>query len=284
MAIAASLPDLTSLDLTSNHIGADGAKAIAASLPRLTSLNLGFNIVSDEGAMAIAASLPDLTSLDLTSNHIGADGAKAIAASLPGLTSLILWDNNIGNEGAMTIAAALPALTSLDLWNNNIGDEGAMAIASSLPGLTSLDLSGNDIGVEGAKALLDAWSEREDGQLRVLKLHDNSDFSGLLPNEILLTSDAQAILAAYRRFRLAQQKQTLKPLNELKLLVVGNEAVGKTSILAYLIDAKPRNPKESKTVGIVQREKIEVQGLKFRGGRGAAARCNSISGILAARR
>jgi hypothetical protein len=193
-------------------------------------------------------------------NNIGAEGAKAIAASLPGLTLLELWHNNIGAEGAKAIAASLPSLTSLDLSGNKIGAEGAKAIAASLRGLTSLDLRGNNIGAEGARALLDAWSERKGGQLRELDLRENGDISGLLPNEVLETSDAQAILAAYRGFRLAQQKQTPKPLNELKLLVVGKEAVGKTSLLAYLIDGKPREPKEPKTAGIVQREKIKVQG------------------------
>jgi GTPase SAR1 family protein len=55
-----------------------------------------------------------------------------------------------------------------------------------------------------------------------------------LPKEALeTTDDAQAILAAYRRFRRAQEEQTLRPLNEVKLLVVGTEAVGKTSLLRY---------------------------------------------------
>jgi GTPase SAR1 family protein len=79
-----------------------------------------------------------------------------------------------------------------------------------------------------------------------------------LPKEALDTRDAQAILAAYRSFRRAQEKQTLRPLNEVKLLVVGKEAVGKTSLLRYLIDGKPRDPGEKKTPGIVQHEKIET--------------------------
>ena len=57
-----------------------------------------------------------------------------------------------------------------------------------------------------------------------------------------------------------KQSETLQPLNELKLLVVGNEAVGKTSLLRYLIDGKPRDPSEARTPGIVQHEKIEIQG------------------------
>jgi hypothetical protein len=95
----------------------------------------------------------------------------------------------------------------LDLSHDKIGDEGARAIAASPPGLTSLSLSGNNIGADGAKALLDVWSsERKSGQLSCLSLIDNGAIGALLPKEVLDAGDAQAILAAYRRFVLAQQK------------------------------------------------------------------------------
>ena len=188
-------------------------------------------------------------------------GATAIAASLTGLTSLDLKSNNIGDAGATAIAASLTGLTSLDLGGNNIGDAGATAIAASMTGLTSLDLGSNKIGDAGVKALLDAWSsEGRTGQLRCLDLRDNNELGGLLPKEVLETNDGQAILAAYRRFIHAREKATLQPLNELKLLVVGNEAVGKTSLLRYMVEGKPRNPSEARTPGIVQHEKIEIQG------------------------
>jgi small GTP-binding protein len=41
--------------------------------------------------------------------------------------------------------------------------------------------------------------------------------------------------------------------------VVGNEAVGKTSLLRYLIDGRPRDAAEARTPGIVQHERIRVQ-------------------------
>jgi internalin A len=164
-------------------------------------------------------------------------------------------------EGLAQKLQSLTSLTSLNLGNNSIGAEGAKAIAQSLTSLTSLNLGYNSIGDEGAKALLDAWSaEGRTGQLRHLDLHANGDLTALLPKEALETADAQAILAAYRSFRLAREKKTLRPLNEVKLLVVGDEAVGKTSLLRYLIDGKPRDPDEKKTEGIAQREKIDVKG------------------------
>jgi GTPase SAR1 family protein len=95
-------------------------------------------------------------------------------------------------------------------------------------------------------------------QLQTLNLRNNRDLRDLVPSEILETTDAQAILAAYRRYRAADEQKTLRPLNEAKLLVVGNEAVGKTSLLRYLINGKPRDPNEKKTPGIATHEKIET--------------------------
>ena len=143
-----ALTGLTSLDLGSNSIGADGARALAA-LTGLTSLALGSNSIGADGARALAA-LTGLTRLYLGSNNIGDDGARALAA-LTGLTSLDLHNNGIGADGARALAA-LTGLTSLDLRNNGIGADGARAL-TALTGLTSLDLSSNDIGADGARAL-----------------------------------------------------------------------------------------------------------------------------------
>lgn len=253
----ASLTGLSSLYLRSNRIGRDGARAIA-SLTGLTVLDLCHNGIGADGAIAIASSLTRLTSLNLGNNHIGNEGAKAIVASLTGLTSLDLSMNDIDGQGVKAIAT-LTGLASLDLSQNDIDAQGAKAIAS-LTGLTSLDLSENALGAEGATALLDAWSSEQRTQLEFLDLRKIGDFGGLFLKEVLETTDAQAILAAYLRFNLAKKSKTLRPLNELKLLVVGHEAVGKTSLLRYLIADKPRDPNQTKTPGIVQHEKIEVQG------------------------
>ena len=258
-AIAASLTGLTSLDLSNNSIGDDGARAIAASLTGLTSLHLSNNSIGDDGARAIAASLTGLTSLHLSNNSIGDHGARAIAASLTGLTSLDLSNNSIGDHGARAIAASLTGLTWLDLNFNSIGADGARAIAASLIGLTSLDLSRNGIGGAGIRAILNAWSSRGGDRLRFLDLRGNGDLGGLLAKEVIETVDAQAMISTYRSFVAAGKAQTLRPLNELKLLVVGAETVGKTSLLRYLVDGKPRDPNEARTPGILQHEKILTQ-------------------------
>ena len=218
-----------------------------ASLTGLSSLNLASNNIGDEGARALA-SLTGLTSLNLWNNNIGDEGGRALA-SLTGLTLLILGFNSVGDEGARALAS-LTGLTSLNLYSNNIGAEGACALAP-LTGLTLLDLHLNEIGDEGARAVLQAWAESPGaGHRRFLDLRENGDLSALLPAEVLESTDAQTILAAFRRFRAAETEETLRPLNEAKLLVVGNEAVGKTSLIRYLIENKPRDPDEKKTPGI----------------------------------
>ena len=251
----ASLSALTSLNLSFNEIGDEGTRALA-SLTALTSLDLGSNQIGDEGAQALA-SLTGLTSLDLRLNKIGAAGARALA-SLTALTSLHLYGNQIGDEGTRALAS-LTALTSLNLWKNRIGAAGAPALAS-LSALTSLILSENKIGAEGARALLEAWVDRPTAEnLSYLDLRENGDLSSVMPNEALDTTDAQSILAAYRRYRSAAEQKTLRPLNEAKLLVVGNEAVGKTSLIRYLVENTPRNPSEPKTPGTAIHEQINTQ-------------------------
>jgi hypothetical protein len=249
----AALTRLTSLHLDYNQLGATGTRALAA-LTRLTSLHLEYNRIGAGGARALAA-LTRLTSLHLTGNAIGDEGARALTA-LTELTSLHLGYNQIGDEGARALAA-LTGLTSLHLTGNKIGDEGAHALAA-LTGLTVLDLGNNQIGDEGARALLDAWCDVNASMRVKLALGSNRLMESLLPPEVLNSQDAQAILAAYRGYRDAKRQNALRPLNEAKLLVVGNEAVGKTSLIRYLVHDKPRDPDEQKTPGTAIHEKIEV--------------------------
>jgi internalin A len=241
----ASLTGLTDLNLSNNSIGDEGARALA-SLTGLTSLYLSNNRIGDEGARALV-NLTGLTDLNLSFNSIGDEGARALA-SLTGLTKLNLSRNRIGDEGARALAS-LTGLTKLYLSRNRIGDEGVRALAS-LTSLTSLGLWRNSIGDEGARTLLEAWASR--GAIGWLDLEDNN--LATFPKELLAFGDAQAIIAAYRRY----QSSSGSPLNEAKLLVVGNEAVGKTSLIRYLTTGKPREVDEKKTPGIAH-ERIETQ-------------------------
>ena len=139
----------------------------------VTTLFLSNNSIGDEGAKAIAEALKVnavLTSVDLQANSIRDDGAKAIAEALKVnavVTELWLGGNNIPDEGAKAIAEALKVnavLTSLDLagalFSGRIGDDGAKAIAEALKVnavLTKLNLQYNsNMGDAGKKAVQDA--------------------------------------------------------------------------------------------------------------------------------
>jgi Ran GTPase-activating protein (RanGAP) involved in mRNA processing and transport len=148
---------LTSLNLGSNAIEAEGARALAAALntSALTSLHLSGCSINDEGAQALAEVLADggaaLTTLDLGHNAIGREGAEALAKALMAndvLTSLLLRGNWLRDAGARALAQAFGALTSLDLGSNAINDEGAIALIEAHKknsALTSLLLKGNSV-------------------------------------------------------------------------------------------------------------------------------------------
>ncbi len=108
--------------------------------------------------------------------------------------------------------------------------------------------------------MLDIWAAPGGAPPARLHLANNAGVADLLPKELLDSRDGSAIIAAYRRFRGERARSTLRPLNEVKLLVVGNEAVGKTSLLRYMLHGQARDPGERKTPGIVQHEKITIQG------------------------
>ncbi|MBT5664514.1 MAG: hypothetical protein HOJ06_04175, partial [Rhodospirillaceae bacterium] len=250
----AALTGLTSLNLNSNNIGESDVEALAA-LTGLTSLHLNDNEIGDSGAEALAT-LTGLTSLHLNDNEIGDSGAEALAA-LTGLTSLHLWNNQIGNSGAEALAR-LTGLTFLDLDNNQIGDSGVEALAV-LTGLTSLYLADNNIEPQGVRKFFDSISSRTANQLNRLVLSNNNNLEALMPPEVWQTSDARALLASYRRYVLSEDEESLQPLNEAKLLIVGDEGVGKTSLVRFMVHMQPRDPDEEKTPGISILDKIETQ-------------------------
>ena len=144
---------LTSLDVSRNSIGNEGAKAFATALSALTNLNLGGN---------------ELCGLDFQGRGTyDASGIQALASALAGnavLTSLNVADNSIGNEGAKAFATALSdgntVLKTLNLDHNGIGAEGTKALAAALSDgralLTDLELFNNKIDAEGAKAIAEA--------------------------------------------------------------------------------------------------------------------------------
>jgi len=173
---------------------------------------------------------------------------------LPNLTSLTIHNNSIRDPGATAIAQHLPNLTNLYISDNSIRDHGATAIAQHLTNLTKLDIHNNSIREAGVETMLAALRLRTDrSTLRLLSISPPGD--GVL-SQLLDTTDAQAILAAYDR--LVGEGVRRSPLNEAKLIVIGSEAVGKTSLVRFLVEREPRYVDEPKTVGANIREKIDT--------------------------
>ena len=101
-ALFAALTGLERLDLALNKLC--DLPASIANLTTLTSLDLSFNRIGDEGAQALKG-LVNLTSLGLADNRIGDEGTQALKGLL-NLTSLHLDGNNIGPEGAQALRAS----------------------------------------------------------------------------------------------------------------------------------------------------------------------------------
>ena len=248
-------PKLVHLALESCDVDTEGVEFLSR-LSNLTSLNVNDNQIGVQGAESLSR-LSNLTSLSVDHNQIGDQGVEFLSR-LSNLTSLSVEYNQIGDQGA-EFPSRLSNLTSLNVDRNQIGDQGAESL-SRLSNLTSLDLYDNQIGEKGLERLLGILAENASADyFKHLNVRGNSPLEGILPKETLETSDAQAIFAAFRRYQEAKASQTLRPLNEAKLLVVGNEAVGKTSLIKFLAEETPCNPNEKETRGTEITEKIETR-------------------------
>ena len=75
---------------------------------------------------------------------------------------------------------------------------------------------------------------------------------------LLGSGDAQAIFAAYRAARSAARTGASARWNTAKLLVVGDEYAGKTSLIRFLARNEPRDLGEKKTRGIELQERVDL--------------------------
>jgi internalin A len=274
--VARHLTGLTSLDLWGCRQVTDAAVVeVARRLTGLASLNLRVcRQVTDAAVVEVARHLTGLTSLNLRGCRQVTDAAVAeVAQRLTRLTSLGLGDcGQITDAAVAEVAEHLTCLISLDLWAcDQITDTAVAEVARRLTGLTSLDLRGCDrisrlpdtIGNLTRLEMLDLGgtslthlpkSMTSLTGLRILRLPGNPALG--LPTELLdRATDPAAILDYY--FRGAREGK--RRLNEAKLIVVGNEAVGKTSLVNFLIKDQPCRPGEAKTPGVNILERISVE-------------------------
>jgi small GTP-binding protein len=248
-------PAIASLTLNGCGLGEASARSIGNQLLDLSALSLNVNGISDAGVQRMARHLAGLTrlaSLKLDTNGISDNGAIAIARHLRNLTHLTLWHNRISDDGAEAIAEQLTNLTALELGYNEIGNVGAQAIAKHLTYLDQIGLEKNEIGEPGIRAVLDSLLSRDTTSVSSLKLHGNPGVTSIGLGELTQSEDAHATLAAYRRL-IDADEEDLVALGEAKLVVLGDEAVGKTSLVRALVDGQRADPNEQKTQGVNHR-------------------------------
>lgn len=184
-AFTGTFPRLRELDLSRNHLGAEGARRLATEvrLPALTHLHLNgsgsgspyygrpdVQPLGDDGARAWAdsANAANLRHLDLMATGLGVDGLAALMRSdrLGALETLVLSHNPVGRWPDVPVS-----LRFLDLTDCGLGDDDVEALtASAAPLLRGISLAYNNIGSRGMRALA-AWPVLP--QLWELDLHDH---------------------------------------------------------------------------------------------------------------
>ncbi len=233
--IPEALAHLTSLRFL--YLGHNQISEIPEALAHLTSLRV--LLLSDNQIREIPEVLAQLTSLQ--SLDLGHNQIREIPEALAHLTSLQYLD--LGHNQIREIPEALAHLTSLQglyLRNNQIR-EIPEALAYLTP-LQSLDLRNNQI-----REIPEALAHLVNLKRLVLK---NNPITNVPPEiirqgwgEIISDNGNPQAIFSYLK------NKATRPLNELKVLLVGEGDVGKTSLLKRLLH-NTFNSEEPKTPGI----------------------------------
>ena len=249
------LSHLTLLDLSSNQI-----TQIPDAISKLS--NLTWLLVSSNQITSIPdaiGQLSNLTLVNLSSNQI--TSIPEALGQLSNLTQLYLSSNQI--TSIPEALGKLSNLTQLDLWNNQITS--IPEALGQLSNLTQLDLSDNqitsipeDLGqlsnlkqlnlsnnqIEKIPEGLETLPKLEKLDLRRNPLPISPEVLGPA-NLYEAPGTAAAIFNYLRQLRSGE----VRPLNEAKVLLVGQGSVGKTSLIERLIHNK-YNPNEPQTDGL----------------------------------
>lgn len=218
-----NLHRLRALDLSGNSI-----IKIPECINKLdTLLNLELSSNSLTEIPTLLFNCQNLNFLNLSKNHIDKipDGIK----NLKNLQILILNDNKI--TALPSVIGSLKDLNFLFLFNNKITEIGDSL--TPLKNLVSLDLGNNKI--KNLKNKLPSIGQELNLEGNDLIIPDLS-FHELTPNEKI------EVLNNF-------DEATLKPLKQAKILVVGDERVGKTSIINRLL-GNSHNENQTSTQGI----------------------------------
>ena len=148
MAIAASCPSLTALNLESNILTDISITAVAANCPSLKALSLfgcTRHMVTDASCRDLASGCPALCVLDLTNILVSDDTIKALVArSGASLRNLgLACCPSFSHEGIKAIVSGCPALLALDISSCNLEEVSIVTVAKGLPSLTELIFNGD---------------------------------------------------------------------------------------------------------------------------------------------
>jgi internalin A len=237
----AKLTNLTQLDLSDNQI-TEISEAIT-KLTNLTGLFLSGNQITE--IPEAITKLTNLTGLFLYKNQI--TQIPEVIANLINLTTLILSLNQITQ--IPEVIANLINLTTLLLSGNQI-TEIPEALAK-LTNLTQLHLSGNQI-TEIPEALAKLTNltqlylsrnqiteipEALESLPKLEKLDLRANPLPISPEILESSNDVGSVEDIFNYLRLLRSGE-VRPLNEAKLLLVGQGSVGKTSLIKRLIHNK----------------------------------------------
>jgi hypothetical protein len=161
------------------------------------------------------------------------------------LEEIVTCDEFVSWDDLASIAS-LSSLQRLALPSAKLGDVGARAIAENLINLHFLLLGDNRLTDDAVRRLVEGLP-----LLETIRVQGNESLR--LPQELMGTTNAAGLRDYFRR----AQSEGKRKLNEAELIVVGNEAVGKTALVNYLIKDEPCSDTD-KTPGLHIQERIEV--------------------------
>lgn len=223
-------------DVEGMHLVGAGLTAMPACLSGLDSLKILYAFNNEMSDISVLAGLTQLTTLSLYNNKLS---DISVLAGFEKLTKLSVACNGLTD---IRVLEGLTQLTSLELSYNQLSDIGVL---SGLTQLESLDLRNNQIKTFPEAMLqldMDIDIEEKYGRQNHMGLYGNPLESP--PPEII--KEGKEAIKNY--FKSLETGEGL-PLNEVKVLLVGDGGAGKTSLVKRL-RGKEFDRNEAQTHGI----------------------------------
>ncbi|MEG4581125.1 leucine-rich repeat domain-containing protein [Microcoleus sp. MON1_C5] len=230
--VIGKLSNLTQLHLWNNQI--TSIPEVIGKLSNLTGLYLSSNQITS--IPEVIGKLSNLTQLNLSNNQI--TSIPEVIGKLSNLTGLYLSNNQI--TSIPEVIGKLSNLTQLDLSDTQITS--IPEVIGKLSNLTRLDLRNNQI--EKIPECLETLPKLETLDLRCNPLPIFPEILG--PTQQYKDPGTPAAIFNYLR---QLRSGEVLPLNEAKVLLVGQGSVGKTCLINRLIHNK-YNANEPQTDGL----------------------------------